>query len=136
MKHAQGRRAHRTGRYAPCKIYGTVAVMGVALLAGSMVSTGVAWLPAYLLAINAMTFVLFGFDKAIAGARVMRVPERVLYALAIAGASPALLAGQRIFRHKTAKASFQVVFWLIVAAQCALIVYVFTGDVFAHRAQW
>lgn len=100
-----------------------------ALISGYLIYTGVTWWASYLLALNAVTFLLFGFDKAIASGSFVRVPERLLYVLAFLGASPALLAGQKIFHHKTLKTSFQFIFWVIVVLQIAFIVYFFYGDV-------
>jgi uncharacterized membrane protein YsdA (DUF1294 family) len=50
------------------------------------------------------------------------VPEVVLWLLAALGGSPGAFIAMRVFHHKTSKTSFQIVFWVIVAAQAALIV--------------
>ena len=76
----------------------------------------------YLIAVNAVTFLFYGFDKAIAGRGVLRVPEVVLHLLALVGGSPAALVGQKLFRHKTAKDSFQSAYWAVVILQSAIIV--------------
>ncbi len=68
-----------------------------------------------------MTFGLYGYDKRAARRGTWRVPERVLHGLALLGGSPGALLGQRVFRHKTAKRSFQFAFWAIVVLQVALI---------------
>jgi uncharacterized membrane protein YsdA (DUF1294 family) len=75
------------------------------------------WVFALLAGINGATLVLYGYDKAVAGGNRVRVPERVLQGLALLGGSPAALIGQQLFRHKTAKAPFQKVFWIIVILQ-------------------
>ncbi len=74
-------------------------------------------LVAYLLSINAVTFLFFGYDKAIAGRGIVRVPEKILHALALAGGSPGALIAMKAFRHKTIKGSFQIWYWVIVAGQ-------------------
>ena len=79
------------------------------------------WLLALLTGINAATFLLYGYDKAIAGGTRLRVPEAVLQGLAFLGGSPAALLGQQVFRHKTSKVSFQRRFWLILLLQALLI---------------
>lgn len=76
---------------------------------------------AYLLAINIMTFLLYGYDKYISRSEKLRVPELNLQVLALLGGSPAALLAQKFFRHKTLKSSFQIVYWVIVLGQIALI---------------
>ncbi|MFN0138309.1 MAG: DUF1294 domain-containing protein [Phycisphaerae bacterium] len=84
---------------------------------------GAAWLPSWFVAINVTTFAFYGWDKRLArSAGNLRIPERVLHILALAGGSPAALAAQRFLRHKTAKRSFQTMFWIIFIAQAALLV--------------
>ena len=70
-----------------------------------------------MIAINVATFVLYGYDKAVAGGEQTRVPERVLHLAELLGGTPAAFVGQRVFHHKTQKSSFQVKFWLIVVVQ-------------------
>ena len=71
--------------------------------------------------INLATVALYGYDKAVAGGRSLRVPEKVLHLLAFAGGSPAALLSQTLFRHKTVKPSFRRTFWLIVGLQTVLL---------------
>lgn len=94
----------------------------VALLLVSRYVLAFPWLISWLLSVNVVTFSLYGWDKRLAGGNALRIPERVLHILALAGGSPAALAGQRFFRHKTAKRSFQTMFWIILIAQAALLV--------------
>jgi uncharacterized membrane protein YsdA (DUF1294 family) len=75
----------------------------------------------YLLLINVLTFALYGADKQAAIRQGSRVPENVLHLFALAGGTPAAWAAQRHFRHKTRKGGFQALFWVIAAAQVALI---------------
>lgn len=76
---------------------------------------------AYLVAVNLVTFLFYGYDKLIAGTSLLRIPEAILHALAVAGGSPAGLVAQRVFRHKTVKGSFQLVYWLIVVLQLGVL---------------
>ncbi len=83
-------------------------------------------MPAWLmwwLALNAATVLLFGYDKAIAGGKRRRIPERTLLASALLGGSAGALLAMGVFRHKTAKASFKRAMALIVAAQLAAVVF-------------
>jgi uncharacterized membrane protein YsdA (DUF1294 family) len=76
---------------------------------------------AWVFATNVAAFLAFGYDKAIAGTRTPRVPERVLLLLALLGGTPGAWAGMEVFRHKTAKMSFRGSFWLVVLLQFILL---------------
>ena len=80
------------------------------------------WIAAYFAAVNAVTFVLYGADKALSRCRsAPRVPERTLHLFALAGGTPGALIGQQVFRHKTRKSSFRLMFWLIAALEAGLL---------------
>ncbi|WP_338580775.1 DUF1294 domain-containing protein [Pseudomonas sp. MAG733B] len=64
--------------------------------------------------VSVLAFLLYWSDKRKARADQWRTPENVLHALEFAGGWPGALLAQQVFRHKTRKVSFQVVFWLIV----------------------
>lgn len=74
----------------------------------------------YLLTINALTFAVFAEDKRRARDCARRVPERVLLQLALIGGSGGAVAAQQLLRHKTRKAPFRTLLWLIVAGQGVL----------------
>jgi uncharacterized membrane protein YsdA (DUF1294 family) len=77
----------------------------------------------WLLAVNAATFGLYGWDKRAARNNAWRVAEGTLLLFALLGGSPAAFWASRRFRHKTKKASFRVRFWLIVALQVFALTY-------------
>jgi uncharacterized membrane protein YsdA (DUF1294 family) len=106
------------GRYA-LWTFG-LAVMSALLLSRAVSTLGALW--AWLIAINGVAFLTYGYDKAIAGSRRTRVPESVLLALAAAGGSAGAWIGQRVFRHKTSKVSFRRRFTWVVAIQVMLLV--------------
>lgn len=60
----------------------------------------------YLLAINAVTFVIYGVDKRKAQKGNFRISEKVLLVLALAFGSIGALAGMNVFNHKTKKPKF------------------------------
>ncbi|QKG65151.1 DUF1294 domain-containing protein [Pseudomonas sp. B14-6] len=64
--------------------------------------------------VSVLAFFLYWSDKRKARADGWRTPENVLHAVELAGGWPGALLAQQVFRHKTRKVSFQLVFWLIV----------------------
>jgi uncharacterized membrane protein YsdA (DUF1294 family) len=82
------------------------------------------WLASWLLAVNVVTFFYYGLDKFLAIRLIWRVPEIVLHVLSAIGGSPAAFLAMWIFRHKTIKTSFRILFWCIVLLQAALVVYI------------
>jgi len=87
------------------------------------------WLFAYLLSVNIVTLMYYGFDKGISHTNWTRVPEKLLHILAVIGGSPAALLGQQFFRHKTKKRSFQLAYWGIVLVQIGLIFWYFWDEI-------
>ena len=75
------------------------------------------WVGIYLIAINGVAFLVYGWDKSLARRGRYRVSEATLYVLALLGGWPGSLAGQQIFRHKTRKQRFQAVFVFIIVIQ-------------------
>lgn len=71
----------------------------------------------YLVA-SAMTFIAYAIDKSAAKNNQWRTPENTLHLLALLGGWPGALAAQRLLRHKSAKASFQAIFWITVTLNC------------------
>ena len=76
---------------------------------------------AYLFSVNIVGFGMYALDKLAAKGVWLRVPESLLHLLALLGATPAAIAAQQLFWHKTTKRSFQVLFWLIVLLQIIVI---------------
>lgn len=67
-------------------------------------------------AISLLTFAIYAFDKRRAVKEGERTPETMLHLLELIGGWPGAFLGQRLLRHKSAKISYQFVFWLIVLA--------------------
>ncbi|MGC9327939.1 MAG: DUF1294 domain-containing protein [Candidatus Hinthialibacter sp.] len=108
-------------RISPYKLYGAIAAVLIAGLTVVLILSGFHGVVAYLISINLITFFVYGFDKLISNSALLRVPERILHGLAFAGGSPAAMIAQKLFHHKTVKKSFQIVYWIIVLFQIALI---------------
>ena len=64
--------------------------------------------------VSLLAFLLYWSDKRKARADHWRTPENVLHAVELAGGWPGALLAQQLFRHKTRKLSYQLVFWIIV----------------------
>ncbi len=85
------------------------------------------WLPVLLswfIAVNLVTFLYYGFDKHRASAAGRRVPETVLHLLATLGGSAGAWAGMNLFRHKTIKGTFRLLFFVIVWFQLLAIAWI------------
>jgi len=71
---------------------------------------------AYSVPISALSYASYGADKRRAQKGEWRIAESTLHLLELLGGWPGAFLGQRRFRHKTSKASYQFSFWLIVFA--------------------
>ena len=76
----------------------------------------------YLAAVNVITFIMFGADKARAVKGRWRISEAALILAALLGGSIGALAGMRIFHHKTKHRKFTIGIPLILVLQIILTV--------------
>lgn len=83
---------------------------------------------AYLLIINAVSFVVYGVDKYKARHQKWRIPEATLLTLAAIGGAAGALLGMVVFRHKTKHLRFVLLVPLFVLVWAALV-YMTTGVV-------
>lgn len=123
---AKAAQTRHTAPISPYTLFGGLAVIDTLLvMALGMFVFSLAWLWAYLIAINVTTFLLYTYDKAVAGSGQMRVPERTLHLAELFGGTPAGIIGQRVFHHKSAKGSYQLTFWIIFAVQSTIVAGLF-----------
>lgn len=74
-----------------------------------------AWWPLALYpAMSLVSVMLYWQDKHQARQQAWRTPEKVLHASELLGGWPGALLAQQLFRHKTRKFSYQLLFWAIV----------------------
>ena len=66
------------------------------------------------------TFLIYGWDKWQAKKNKWRIPEKWLHVFEFFGGWPGGILGQLVFRHKTSKISYQIIFWLIVILHLVL----------------
>ncbi|MBP5136244.1 MAG: DUF1294 domain-containing protein [Paludibacteraceae bacterium] len=78
----------------------------------------------YLIVVNVVAFVLYGYDKCCARNNSWRVPESVLLTFAFFGGSVGALVGMRLFHHKTKKLKFNILVPLALILQVILCVLV------------
>ena len=84
----------------------------------------------YLVAINVVTFFMYGIDKWKAKRSKWRIPEATLLGMAVIGGSIGAWLGMRVWHHKTMHKKFQFGIPLIIVAQIALIIWIISKRYF------
>lgn len=77
----------------------------------------------YLIAINVITFFLYGIDKMKAQRSKWRIPEAVLLGLAVIGGTIGALFGMRVWNHKTKHKIFKYGLPLLLLIQILLLYF-------------
>ncbi|MDX5372452.1 MAG: DUF1294 domain-containing protein [Pseudomonadaceae bacterium] len=80
-----------------------------------LLGRGVFWVALAYPLLSLFSFCQYWLDKQHAQKGRWRTPENSLHIAELAGGWPGALLAQQVFRHKTRKLSFQLVFWAIVA---------------------
>ena len=81
----------------------------------------------YLLAVNIVTFLLYGIDKYKAKKGKWRISEATLLTMAAIGGSIGAWAGMQLWHHKTMHKKFKYGIPVIIILQVALAVYLLTN---------
>ena len=81
----------------------------------SLFSQGELWMVLVYPLVSLFSFCQYWLDKQSAQKGRWRTPENSLHVAELIGGWPGALIAQQVFRHKTRKVSFQLVFWAIVA---------------------
>ena len=81
------------------------------------------YLAYYLLAINVVTFIVYGIDKYKAKKAKWRIPEATLLLLAVLGGSIGAWMGMKVWHHKTMHKKFKYGIPAILLIQLALMAY-------------
>jgi len=76
----------------------------------------------YFAALSLITFVLYAVDKSAAIKSRHRISERTLHLASLLGGWFGAFLGQRLFRHKTKKQPFRIIFWLTVIANVSVFI--------------
>jgi uncharacterized membrane protein YsdA (DUF1294 family) len=82
------------------------------------------WASSWLAAANLTAFGYYGFDKHRARSGASRVPEIVLHGLTASGGGVGALAAMRLFRHKTLKSKFRLIYGGLVGLQLVLLAWI------------
>ena len=77
----------------------------------------------YLLAINAVTFIVYGIDKYKAKKAKWRISEATLLLLAVLGGSAGAWVGMKVWHHKTMHKKFKYGIPAILLIQIVLMAY-------------
>ena len=77
----------------------------------------------YLIAINVITFLVYGIDKWKAKRSKWRIPEATLLGLAIIGGSIGAWLGMKVWHHKTMHKKFKFGLPVIIIIQLLIIGY-------------
>jgi len=81
------------------------------------------YLTYYLLAINAVAFIMYGIDKYKAKKAKWRISEATLLLLAVLGGSIGAWMGMKVWHHKTMHKKFKYGIPAILLMQIALMAY-------------
>ncbi|GHC54293.1 DUF1294 domain-containing protein [Roseibacillus persicicus] len=85
------------------------------------------FLATYAALISGLTFAFYFSDKRKAKTDGWRIPESTLHLMEFLAGWPAALLAQRFLRHKTKKASYQLIFWSIICLHQLLAFEVVTN---------
>lgn len=121
---ASGRPAPAWAMTALVLVYATG--IGLALHQGRLPDL----LPFWLVAANGLTLLFYYGDKTAAQRGEGRVAESTLHLLEVAGGWPAALLAQRLFRHKSRKASYRSGFRAMVVLHIAIVATLAIARVF------
>ena len=79
----------------------------------------------YLIAINAIGFFAMLIDKVKAKKNAWRIPEKTLFYITFLGGGIGTTSGMFLFRHKTKKSRFIILFPTITIVEVIFIIYAF-----------
>ena len=111
----------RAGRFVRVLPYLIAALWAGVVATGAWRGHLAEWAAWAILALSAVAFALHGWDKWRAKREARRVPETVLHTFELLGGWPGALVARHLFRHKTVKLGYRVVFWLCALVNAAVV---------------
>jgi uncharacterized membrane protein YsdA (DUF1294 family)/cold shock CspA family protein len=101
-----------------------LACMAISVSAGEIPL----WVLGIYLLTSSCTLIAYKLDKTSAKRSHRRTPEKTLHLFALIGGWPGAILGQKLFRHKSKKLSFQVTFWATIILNCAALAWLLSMD--------
>lgn len=86
--------------------------------------------------LSLVTLIMYGMDKRAARLEKQRTPEKHLHLMALLGGWPGALVARPLFRHKTRKQPFTIIFWCTVSASIAMMVALLISEPAAPYRDW
>lgn len=86
------------------------------------------WFAGFYALMSAISFSLYGLDKRASTRGGRRTREARLHLVELLGGWPGALLAQRVFRHKTRKTSFQVMYYVAVVTNLAALAWMLYAD--------
>ena len=123
--------ARTSHRLDPASIFVLGAFAGIYAIAWLLRGVPL-WADVLYAGASALCFVLYAIDKSAAVDGRDRLPESLLLWPGLAGGWPGAIVAQQLLRHKTAKRSFRIRFWLSVLANIALFAWLAVPMLFRH----
>ena len=80
------------------------------------------WFFIYLVLVNIIGFLVMGLDKAKAKKKAWRIPENILFAIAMLGGCLGTCMGMFMFRHKTKHWYFAIGMPIILIVEAVLVI--------------
>lgn len=111
---------HRPRQQTPARLKSTLSLMIILCAAPAVgawqafANHAVFWPLLAYCAMSLLSIWQYSRDKHNAQTGAWRIPEKQLHSVELLGGWPGALLAQQLLRHKTKKASYQGVFWLIV----------------------
>ena len=124
-----GERLPSTSSFGKANVVLVLAVGFLVFVAGAVFvhKLPIAVLGLYLIA-SVIAYIAYSLDKSAARNDRRRIAENTLHLFAVLGGWPGALAAQRLLHHKSRKPSFQIVFWLTVILNCAVLGWLFSSS--------
>ena len=82
---------------------------------------------AYIVA-SCLGFLIYAFDKAAAMQGDWRTKESTLHLVSVFGGWPGAMIAQSMFRHKTKKKSFQLIYWVTITLNCIGLIWLLSPN--------
>lgn len=123
-----GRPARKTAKSPSGWPYWPGGLFLVAITTGAAIGRLPWWSALLYLAMSLITWFAYRIDKRAAQGGLRRIPERTLHLLELAGGWPGALMAQFSLRHKNRKGSYQFVFWIVVAMNLGVLIWILKSD--------